>query len=74
MNCLYNYTYNTVFPMNDLNTLNKMLTIKFELMIDWYTSKGQISNTTDSCHGRVSRINKICIRSSSYCRSQATTA
>ena len=29
---------------------------------------------TDSCHGRVSGINKICIRSSSYCRSQATAA
>ena len=28
----------------------------------------------DSCHGMVSGINKICIRSSSYCRSQATTA
>ena len=28
----------------------------------------------DSCHGRVSGINKICIRSSSYCRSQATAA
>ena len=28
----------------------------------------------DSCHGWVSGINKICIRSSSYCRSQATAA
>ena len=28
----------------------------------------------DSCHGRVSGINKICIRSSSYYRSQATAA
>ena len=28
----------------------------------------------DSCHGRVSGISKICIRSSSYCRSQATAA
>ena len=28
----------------------------------------------DSCHGRVSGINKICIHSSSYCRSQATAA
>ena len=26
----------------------------------------------DLCHGRVSGINKICILSSSYCRSQAT--
>ena len=28
----------------------------------------------DLCHGMVSGINKICIRSSSYCRSQATAA
>ena len=32
--------------MNDLNTLNKMLTVKFKLRIDCYTNKGQISNTT----------------------------
>ena len=31
--------------MNDLNALNRMLTVKFELMIDWYTNKSQISNT-----------------------------
>ena len=31
-------------------------------------------DAADSCHGRVSGINKICIRSSSYCRSQATAA
>ena len=30
--------------MNDLNALNRMLTIKFELRIDWYTNKGQISS------------------------------
>ena len=30
--------------MNDLNALNRMLTIKFELRIDWYTNEGQISN------------------------------
>ena len=29
---------------------------------------------SDSCHGRVSGINKTCICSSSYCRSQATAA
>ena len=29
---------------------------------------------SDSCHGRVSGINKICIRSSFYCRIQATAA
>ena len=28
----------------------------------------------DSCHGRVSRIKKICFLCSSYCRSQATAA
>ena len=33
--------------MNDLNALNKMLTVKFELRIDWYTNKGQISNTVN---------------------------
>ena len=33
--------------MNDLNTFNKMLTIKFELRIDLYTNKGQISSTTN---------------------------
>ena len=31
--------------MNDLNALNRMLTVKFELRIDWYTNKGQISST-----------------------------
>ena len=30
--------------MNDLNALNRMLTVKFELRIDWYTNKGQIIN------------------------------
>ena len=33
--------------MNDFNTLNTMLTVKFELMIDWYTNKGQISSTAN---------------------------
>ena len=33
--------------MNDLNALNRMLTVKFELMIDWYINKGQISSTAD---------------------------
>ena len=32
--------------MNDLNALNRMLTVKFELKIDWYTNKGQTSSTT----------------------------
>ena len=30
--------------MNDLNALNIMLIVKFELRIDWYTNKGQISS------------------------------
>ena len=33
--------------MNDLNTLNRMLIVKFELRIDWYTNKGQIRNTAN---------------------------
>ena len=33
--------------MNDLNAFNRMLTAKFELRIDWYTNKGQISSTTN---------------------------
>ena len=33
--------------MNDLNALNKMLTDKLKLRIDWYTNKGQISSTTN---------------------------
>ena len=27
-----------------------MLTVKFELRIDWYTSKGQISSTANKCN------------------------
>ena len=27
--------------------INRMLTIKFELRIDWYTNKGQISSTAN---------------------------
>ena len=33
--------------MNYLNTLNRMLTVKFELRIDWYTNKGQISSSVN---------------------------
>ena len=45
MNYLYIDVYSILyFSMNDLNALNRMLTDKFELMIDWYTNKGQISN------------------------------
>ena len=30
--------------MNDLNAINRLLNVKFELRIDWYTKKGQISS------------------------------
>ena len=33
--------------MNDLNALNRMLTVKFKLRIDWYTNKGQICSTVN---------------------------
>ena len=36
--------------MNDLNALNRMLTVKFKLMIDWYTNKGQISSIANECN------------------------
>ena len=29
------------FPKNDLNALNRMLTVKFKLRINWYTSKSR---------------------------------
>ena len=44
MNCLYKFTYCTVFSIKDLNTLNRMLTVYFALRIDQYTNKGQISS------------------------------
>ena len=31
--------------LNDLKALKRMLTVKFELRIDWYTNKGQMSST-----------------------------
>ena len=47
MNYLYIDVYTILyFAMNDLNALNIMLTVKFELRIDWYTNKGQISSIT----------------------------
>ena len=46
MNYLYIDVYTILyFAMNDLNALNRMLTVKFELRIDWYTNKDQINNT-----------------------------
>ena len=48
MNYLYIDVYTILyFAMNDLNALNRMLTVKFKLRIDWYTNKGQISSTTN---------------------------
>ena len=38
------------------------------------TATAAQAEVVDSCHGRVSGINKICFLCSSYCRSQATTA
>ena len=35
------------FAMSDLKVLNRMLTVKFELRIYWYTNKSQISNTAN---------------------------
>ena len=54
MNYLYIDVYTILyFSMNDLNALNKVLTVKFELRIDWYTNKDQISNIAPNvmmCH------------------------
>ena len=33
--------------MNDLNALNRILIIQFELRINWCTNKGQISSTVN---------------------------
>ena len=45
MNYLYIDVYTILyFSMNDLNSLNRVLTVKFELRINWYTNKGQISS------------------------------
>ena len=51
MNYLYIDVYTILyFAMNYLNTLNRTLTGKFELRIDWYTNKGQISSTANKCN------------------------
>ena len=48
MNYLYIDVYIILyFSMNDLNALNRMLTNKFKLRIDWYTNKIQISSTVN---------------------------
>ena len=54
MNYLYIDVYIILyFVMNDLNALNRILNVKFELRIDWYTNKGQISSTANK-HNDVS--------------------
>ena len=54
MNYLYIDVYTILyFAMNDLNALNRMLTVKFKLRIDWYNNKGQISSIAPNvmmCH------------------------
>ena len=45
---------------------------KYKEEIAW--SIEDLKGISDSCHGRVSRINKICFLCSFYCRSQATAA
>ena len=48
MKYLYINVYTILyFDINDLNALNRMLTVKFEFRIDWYTNKGQISTTNE---------------------------
>ena len=48
MNYLYIDVYTILyFAMSNLNALNRMLTVKFKLRIDWYTNKGQISSTVN---------------------------
>ena len=60
MNYLYIDVYIILyFAMNDLNVLNRMLTVKFELRIDWYTNKGQISST-------MNERNDVSLRSVAY--------
>ena len=54
MNYLYIDVYTILyFAMNYLNALDRMLTIKFELRIDWYTNKGKIRSTANE-HNDVS--------------------
>ena len=48
MNYLYINVYTILyFSMNELNALNRMLIVKFELRMNWYINKGQISNTAN---------------------------
>ena len=39
------YIHYCKFVLNDLKALKRILTVKFELRIDWYINKDQISST-----------------------------
>ena len=43
------YVLYYIFAIKDLNALNRMLTVYFELRIYWYTNMGQNSSTTNDC-------------------------
>ena len=43
------YVLYYIFAITDLNALNRMLTVYFALRIDWYTNRGQNSNTANNC-------------------------
>ena len=44
MNYLYIDVYTILyFAINDLNALNRMLTVKFELRIEWYTNRVKLA-------------------------------
>ena len=53
-----NYLYKDVYPilyfaMNDLSTLNRILTVKIKLRLNWYTNKGKMNSTASNimmCH------------------------
>ena len=42
------YILYCIFAIKDLNGLNRILTVYFALRIDYYTNRGQISNTTNN--------------------------
>ena len=43
------YVLYYIFAIKDLNALNRMLTVYFALMIDWYTNRGQNNSTANDC-------------------------
>ena len=64
---LIEYSEDEIFMMGWDGEAPQLISLYANLEFSVYTQG-------DSCHGRVRGINKICIRSSSYCRSQATAA